>query len=580
MDNFYENRLPKGGLHPLGMNQGKGPLVVLLQDATWRPNQFVRTGTFHKRLQGRWISFGLTTKASVSAEADEVYLELEVENRQEQALELTVCPEQRKGQPGDAAESIAYTLKASTLRFGKFQTTVVSDLGDPRDGGWPMRIPRAQKRTARFAIVVQPADVQTPSLHAGDLAARIQRADDAVRRRLRWASDRLPRVTTENGQFDEFYRRCVLSVLECRWERKNFAVHPFYAIGNSTFTLAWDTSFASEMLAILDPEGLRSAFLAYVRAGLLKASWIRWDGVSSGWYAQTPFAAMRILLEYLTQTGDVSLLDHSESGATVFESLKKAGQELHGRFARPDGLLDFGEGSGKMLEIRTEGYEHVVAASNGMAVDYFRQLAQWCRRRNDPDAAQFEQWAAEIHKAMNEQLWNEKAGWFENLYPDGTRHLFLSYHQFDLLDGDALSPAQRRAMTSQSRKASSSDLTACTPCLGSIGCIRTWRTPTGAAAVNIPACRCGSPKPSIAAGSQTSAGIFCPAACAGWRSIRTFPRKSSRIREATPKWTWGLKSPRAAACRLSSSEFSDCGRKSTAHWKSLPPIIPRWAGQP
>ena len=88
----------------------------------------------------------------------------------------------------------------------------------------------------------------------------------------------------------------------------------------------------------------------------------------------------------------------------------------------PDGLLDFGAGSEKMLEIRTDGYQHVVAATNGMAVAYFRQVADWCRERNDPEAAQFETWSKALQDSMNQKLWDEPDGWFANLYPDGSKH--------------------------------------------------------------------------------------------------------------------------------------------------------------
>jgi hypothetical protein len=57
------------------------------------------------------------------------------------------------------------------------------------------------------------------------------------------------------------------------------------------------------------------------------------------------------------------------------------------------GLLDFGSGSEKMIEIPTDGYQHAVAATNGLAFAYFRQIAAWCASRHDPDAAQFTQWA-------------------------------------------------------------------------------------------------------------------------------------------------------------------------------------------
>ena len=45
---------------------------------------------------------------------------------------------------------------------------------------------------------------------------------------------------------------------------------------------------------------------------------------------------------------------------------------------------------------------------------------------------------------MNEKLWDEKAGWFVNLYPDGSKHLVMSYHQFDLLDSGILSDQAKR----------------------------------------------------------------------------------------------------------------------------------------
>jgi glycogen debranching enzyme len=157
---------------------------------------------------------------------------------------------------------------------------------------------------------------------------------------------------------------------------------------------------------------------------------------------------MRILLDYLRQTGDLTFLDHEEKGATVFEWMKRMGRELVKRYARPDGLLDFGAGSDKTIEMRTDGYQHVVAAMNGMSLTYFRQLAVWARQRQDPEATHFEQWANQLHTAMNEKLWNEQAGWFDNLYPDGSRHLVWSYHLFDVLDGGFLSEAQQRRLVS------------------------------------------------------------------------------------------------------------------------------------
>jgi hypothetical protein len=202
---------------------------------------------------------------------------------------------------------------------------------------------------------------------------------------------------------------------------------------------------------------LREAFLAYVHAGLMTNSWVPWNGNGNGntyfpgtkltyWYVQSPFAEMRTLQDYLNQTGDKEFLNHSEEGATIFEWMKRMGRELVKQYGRPDGLMDFGTGSQRMIEIRTDGYEHVVAASNGLAFAYFRQMAEWCRERNDPDAAQFAAWAKMLNESLNQKLWDEKDGWFVNLYPDGSRQLVLNYHLFDLLDAGILSPHQIDAM--------------------------------------------------------------------------------------------------------------------------------------
>jgi hypothetical protein len=414
------------GPHPLGLNFTPGtPIVMLLQRAYWEPNTIFRTGTFHKQFGDRWISFAISTKANVAADADEIYMTVEIENRQADPLELVVSPDQRApelavsipNQPdkpsGPVTRPDAFTLASNQIRI-----TVISDLPGQQKDGWQWEIPGHSKRRACFGIVLQQASQRAPSVMAPDLAQRMERADQALRARLRWAGDTLPQVSTSDPAFDDLYRRCILSVLESRWERENFIVKPFYAVGTWIFTIPWDTSYASEMLS----------------------------NANTYWYAQNPFAEMRILQDYLTQTGDTGFLDYSVEGATVFEWMKRMGREVVKRYARPDGLLDFGAGSEKMLEIRTDGYQHVVAATNGMAVAYFRQVADWCRARNDSEAAQYESWANKLQDSMNQKLWDEADGWFVNLYPDGSKHLVLSYHQFDLLDVGILSEAQRDAM--------------------------------------------------------------------------------------------------------------------------------------
>jgi glycogen debranching enzyme len=462
VQDVYQHMVRTGrGPHPLGLNFTPGtPYVMLLQRAYWEPDGFYRTGTFHKQLKDHWISFGIATKASVSADSDEIYLRVQLHNREAAPLLLTVIPDQRAQQlqlsipnvntrPASAVtHPNAYTLQSNQVRV-----TVVSDLQEAGKTGWSWKIPGRSSRTADFAIILQQMPASPPALFSRDIAQRMAQAASAERQLLNWAAARLPRVRTADPAFDDLYRRSILSILESRWDRPNFAIRPFYAVGTWTSSVPWDTSYTSQTLSMLDPEGLRRAFLSYIDAGLMTRSYIPWNGkANTYWYAQNPFAELRILQDYMRQTGDVSFLNQVEKGATVFEWMKRMGKEVEKRYARPDGLLDFGAGSEKLLELRTDGYQHIVAADNGMAVAYFRQIAQWCRMRRDPEDQLFEHWANEIEIAMKQKLWDPKLGWFVNLYPDGSRHLVWSYHLFDLLDSGVLSAVQERGMVSHLRE--------------------------------------------------------------------------------------------------------------------------------
>jgi Mannosylglycerate hydrolase MGH1-like glycoside hydrolase domain len=452
----FEHLLRTGkGPNPLGLNFSPGtPYVLLWQQAYWQPNALFRTGTFDKQLHGHWISFGISTKANVSATRDQVYLEVKIKNREPGPLLLTVIPNQQasglglsipnvKSQPaGPVMRPDAFTLASKQVRI-----TVVSDLQEHTTSGWEWKIPGNTTRTAHFGIIVQQTQTPAPKIFAPDISQDMAGADQAWNARLKWAGENIPQLSSDDAALNDFYARCILSVLEARWERDDFFVKPFYAVGTWTYSVAWDTSFASELLSMLDPQGLRETLIAYIRAGLLKSSYIPWNGKAGDyWYVQTPFAVMRSFQEYLRQTGDRSILNQSVGDRTVLDRMKRVGQEMEERFARPDGLLDFGPGTQRFLEIRTDGYQHAVAADNGMAAEYFRQIAEWCRERHDPEAAQFEKWSDRIQESMAKDLWDNHHGGFVSRYPDGSRHLVWSYHLFDLLDEGVLSSAERQSL--------------------------------------------------------------------------------------------------------------------------------------
>jgi hypothetical protein len=448
---------------PLYLNQKLSePSILLSQSGHWQPNLYTRRGTFHKYLGGRLISFGITTRLSVSAEADEVFLEIDLRNRTAAQLSFTVVPDQRAAtacRPDTVSVPLELILQPPQpqgvdrepcfdFRDGDWDISARSDLGVDGRSGWQLDMAANGQTTARFTLSISPkADAGSITAQSSTITARVETSQSAARQRLAWAAQRMPRVETASAALDEFYARSILTVLMCRLDRSDYIVRPFYDLGRlDGSSVLWDLSFTSSAIALLEPDALRGMVRAHLKSGIFNATYMKWNGNGFAWYAQSPFALLRIVNDYLAQTGDVAWLDELVGTASLYEHLCQIGVELNRRYARPDGLLDFGGGTGIMLEIRTAGYEHVVAATNGLASDYFQQLSAWGESRRDPRAAQFTLWSRQIATQLQQTLWDTTATWFANLYPDQSRHLVMSYHLFDLLDSPSIRDDQRKEL--------------------------------------------------------------------------------------------------------------------------------------
>jgi hypothetical protein len=369
-------------------NDNDASSILLTQDAQWWPHCYVRTGVFNRRMAGKLISLQIECRVFLSAVADEIYEEIDLHNRAEQALSLTIIPDQPRPADPQGAREPNFQRKE-----GDFTIEAVSDIGPAGKDGWHIDLPPKGSRTVRIALLLKPrTEPATPAFHLPDLAGRVKQSIAANTEELQWASSQLPQIHTANIMLDEFYKRSILSVLFCRRVRENFCASPFYDYGQGRgAAVAWDTSFSSRLIAQLDPQGLLGMVAAFLRSGgALNSTYLDWTGKSRGWYAQSPFALIEIVCDYVRLTGKSESLDARIGDYSLLDYLKQAGMEFLSHYTGHNGLIDIGEGTGKMLEIRTFGYEHAIAAINALAVDYFHQLNLWCAERNDEDAKLFQ----------------------------------------------------------------------------------------------------------------------------------------------------------------------------------------------
>ena len=443
---------------PLGSNfRPNSPSIMVTQDERWQPNQYKRTATFHKEYDKKWVSFSARSWTNVSFDDDEVFIKLTLANRNSKDLEMTIIPNQvaeilerytRKGAVEGSNKTKA--IDAFTLGSEMAHVRVSSSIEKTSDKGFEITISPGETETYYFAVKFYNPQDGAPGIIQTNIKERMQEADKKTRDMLSWAYEKLPKFSSPNKQLEEYYYRCMLSVLMSRYENPSYISEVFWAVGTWPYTISWDTSYASDLIAMLDPESLKNAILTNFEQVQLKKTYVGWNGAH--WeilYIQEPFALQVMIEAYLRHTGDYSLFDEKAAGATVWEWMQRWVDELQDNYTNDLGLIDVGYNTEKIIEIRTDGYNHAVPITNTLTIDLLYTMSDWAAKRNEKKLVQsYFKDAEKLKGLVNKYMWNETLGWFDNYYPDGTKGTIWTYHLFDLLGADFLPDHQAYRLVS------------------------------------------------------------------------------------------------------------------------------------
>ncbi|MGB5555094.1 MAG: hypothetical protein WBM83_10590 [Flavobacteriaceae bacterium] len=447
-----------GSYDPLGSNfRPNSPSIMVTQDEKWQPNQYHRTATFHKEYNKKWVSFSAKSWTNVSFDDDEVFIKLTLTNRNSKNLEMTIIPNQvaeimeRYSKKG-AVEGSNKTdsLDAFTLGSELAHARVSSSIEKTSDEGFEISIPPGKTQTYYFAVHFYNPQDGPPAIYQTDIKERMENADKKTREMLAWAYNKLPKFSSSNKQLEEYYYRCMLSVLMSRYENPSYISDVFWAVGTWPYTISWDTSYASDLIAMLDPESLKNAILTDFEQVQLKRTYVGWNGAH--WdilYIQEPFALQTMIEAYIRHTGDYSIFDEKAAGVSVWEWMQRWVDELQDNYTNDLGLIDVGYNTEKIIEIRTDGYNHAVPITNTLTIDLLYTMSDWAARRNEKKLKEtYFKDAEKLKSLVNKYMWNEELGWFDNYYPDGTKGTIWTYHLFDLLGTDFLPDHQAYRLVS------------------------------------------------------------------------------------------------------------------------------------
>lgn len=375
-------------LDPLGCNfRPNSPSIMVTQDEKWQPNQYVRTATFHKEYNHKWVSFSAKSWMSVSYEDDEVFLKLKLSNRNKEDLNLTIIPNQVADYIacyGQHIDTKSKQIDAFTIGSAAAHARVSSSIKETSDKGFEVSIASGETAIYYFAVKFYLPQSGAPEIVQSDIKERIQRADKKTREMLAWAYQQMPVLSSSNKDLQEYYYRCLLSVMMSRYENPNYISDVFWAVGTWPYTISWDNSYSSDVLAMLEPVSLKGAIMTDFEHVKMKRTYVAWNGAHwDNLYIQEPFALQTMISAYLRHTEDYSLFDEVAAGKTVWEWMQAWVDELQENYTNDLGLIDVGYNTEKIIEIRTDGYHHAVPITNTLTIDLLYTMAEWAKKRGE-----------------------------------------------------------------------------------------------------------------------------------------------------------------------------------------------------
>lgn len=413
---------------------GTGGAGLLFAGGTWRLDGIERHGTYHRRQDGRLVSLAVHSELTPLHGRSGYALRVAVRNRSERALtvrlqlELTAVPVGKVplGEWGWMPPEPSATQDRATLVHG------------------PLSAALAHGDEAVFELAVL-LDDGGQGGKPGEWAAESRAM---VGQRVAGALERVPRLVTDVPGLDTYYRRSLASGLVCLWDNPIFATSPFIATsgidGGALCAYAWDTGgYAPHTLALLLGSGVTDMLEAMVKADLTDHYAIAPDGSGTG-------------VAYAYSGWSLVMLAHAAACHDGIESdlvarLHDTEALLADRFRTVGELRDYGS-QPNLLEMRSTGWEHVVASPNAERAWSLDLLAELAEATGAPlPTAALRSRAGRIRWSVAQELWDADAGWFRSRYPDGHTELAYSVQAFDALRAGACTPPMAAALLSHLR---------------------------------------------------------------------------------------------------------------------------------
>jgi hypothetical protein len=420
---------------------------LLQRRRLWQLDRIIRIGHAHYRVGDEMVSFEVTTQLLPLVSQHGFVMSVTVLNRGSRTLDIAFTDSIEPGAFGTLPWSDWVWMPPKPVTPSQRMDDHHFRAGDvDLNIAWDATVLRVEPGEEAATAVRCIARVSTPipALPVAPAGTLITQCTEHQAGRLQRVTDQFPSFASNHDGLSQYWRRCLVTGMTCLWDHEQFKSRPHVATsgldGGAICTYLWDTSYAPLVLHLIDRR-LPRAILDVARGMDIGQHFaFTPDGAGTGpWYA----ANDQSLTELIWTTCCVEGVDRD-----LVQFLQEALHRSDQRLPSDGQLRDFGTNR-NLLEMRTNGYEHVVPCFNSLRAMNLRRLATLLDLADLPDGDEHRAHAHAIEREVRHRLWDPQRQWFDCLHPDGSRHHVDSIRVFGVLLAGVATRSQERTLVAR-----------------------------------------------------------------------------------------------------------------------------------
>jgi len=280
----------------------------------------------------------------------------------------------------------------------------------------------------------------------------IEQSRKRYNERIESAYNRVGRIKSSNPALDLFYKRSILTLLTCEWNKNEMIMQPYFSEsgidGGAVCTYLWGFAYVSKIMPLYNPDAWKEHIIQGIKTDAMNHyAFTPITGSGTGpWYSYNQYSTVRTIYDYVHATGDYEFLNEAVDGQKVIDYC--IGQALYkDNINEPVKLINYGTNE-NLLELKKTGtYQFYVPSPNAERCWSYIALDKLCALAGVPELNLSER-AVELAQVITRELWSENDNWFLTRDTLGKKYFSPSIQIFDMLRCGVLSKEQEEGILS------------------------------------------------------------------------------------------------------------------------------------